>query len=122
MTTVDPSVKIEIVGLFEGGHGRSCDNHDVCGEIVTLNKILRLRSVVITNDQGKKENAVAAYARHGGKGDCRVGFLRKFAVKHRRYYHNKLVKVVELLSESAILAVRKRSHAMRGSCYGFLII
>jgi hypothetical protein len=41
---------IEIVGINEGGRGRSCDEHDVCGSAVLhIDCFVRLRAIQILN-------------------------------------------------------------------------
>ena len=42
-------VTVEIVGLEETGRGRSCEQHAVCGSIVKIDTVLRLRKVAILN-------------------------------------------------------------------------
>ena len=42
-------VLVEIVGLNEGGRGRSCEQHAICGSVISLDMVLRLRAVQITN-------------------------------------------------------------------------
>ena len=114
-------IKVEVVGLLEGGRGRNCSHHAVCGKSVQTGMILQLKSMQIVNDAGVAEKAVGVYAIEGEETTCLVGFLCRFAIQHRRFYHNRRVRVVTLLSESENPAIWQRSHAMRGSCMTVLI-
>ena len=40
---------IELVGTEEGGRGRSCEEHEVCGEVSMNDTIVRLRVIQIIN-------------------------------------------------------------------------
>ena len=53
-------VGVEIVGIDKGDRGRSCEEHDVCGEVVEEDTLLRLRREQILVD-GKEETAIACY-------------------------------------------------------------
>ena len=41
--------QVEIVGLEDGGRGRSCEVHAICGAVVRLDTVLHLRKVQILN-------------------------------------------------------------------------
>ena len=99
-------IKVEVVGLSEGGRGRNCGLHAICGKSVQTGMILQLKSMEIVNDVGVAEKAVGVYAIEGAETTCLVGFLRRFAIPHRRFYHNRRVRVVTLLSELENPAIR----------------
>ena len=42
-------VEVELVGIEEGGRGRSCEEHDVCGKVLCIDVVARLRSIQIQN-------------------------------------------------------------------------
>jgi len=41
--THPPGIIVEIVGIEKGDRGRSCEKHDLCGEVVEEDTLLRLR-------------------------------------------------------------------------------
>ena len=41
--THPPGIVVKIVGIEKGDRGRSCEEHDVCGEVVEEDTLLRLR-------------------------------------------------------------------------------
>lgn len=42
---------IEIVGVEEGGQGRSCEEHVVCGDALAIDSIVRFRTIQIINSK-----------------------------------------------------------------------
>ena len=116
-----PKVAIEIVGIAEGGRGRSCEEHDVCGTVLHLDSVVRLRSIQIINDAGKEEPAVGVYWVTDGIDRCLVGFLPRHCVHHRKDFDGKLAQVVEFLGSSTSPSARQRSHRMCGSCMATII-
>ena len=48
--THPPGILVEIVGIEKGDRGRSCEEHDVCGEVVEEDTLLRLRKEQILVD------------------------------------------------------------------------
>ena len=41
--THPPGILVEIVGIEKGDRGRLCEEHNVCGEVVEEDTLLRLR-------------------------------------------------------------------------------
>ena len=103
-------ITIEIVGIAEGGRGRSCEEHDVCGAVLGLDSVVRLRSIQIVNDAGKEEPAVGVYWVTDGVDRCLVGFLPRHCIFHRKDFDGKLAQVVEFLGSSESPSARQRSH------------
>jgi hypothetical protein len=66
------SDSIHIVGLNNGGLGRSCAIHDVCGSAITEGSILCLRHVVTC-----RGDELHAYLFFAGNLSCKVGFAAK---------------------------------------------
>jgi hypothetical protein len=58
--THPPDIVVKIVGIEKGNRGRSCEEHDVCGEVVEEDTLLRLRREQILVD-GKEETVIACY-------------------------------------------------------------
>ena len=73
---------VEIVGLEEGGRGRSCEAHSVCGSALTIDSVVRFRTIEIINEDGDEETAVGVYWVTDGIDRCLVGFLPRHCVKH----------------------------------------
>lgn len=40
---------LDVVGIQKGSSGRSCEDHPVCGSVIDLDHVLRLRSIEILN-------------------------------------------------------------------------
>ncbi len=79
--THSPGIVVEIVGIEKGDRGRSCEEHNVCGEVVEEDTLLRLRREQILVD-GKEETVIACYWVIDGVDCCCVGFLKRHMVKH----------------------------------------
>lgn len=107
---------IEIVGIEEGGRGRSCEEHQICGEALGLDSVVRFRSIQILNEAGKEETAVGVYWVTDGVDRCLVGFLPRHLVKHRSTYEGRVAQIVEFLKASESPTQRRRSHQKRGVC------
>jgi hypothetical protein len=58
--THPPGIVVEIVGIEKGDRGCSCEEHDVCGEVVEEDTLLRLKRVQILVD-GKEETIITCY-------------------------------------------------------------
>jgi len=71
--THPPGIIMEFVGIEKGDRGRSCEEHDVCGEVVEEDTLLRLRREQILVD-GKEETAITCYWVTNWIDHCRVGF------------------------------------------------
>ena len=95
--THPPGIIVEIVGIEKGDRGRSCEEHDVCGEVVEEDTLLRLRREQILVD-GKEETSIACYWVTDGIDRCRVGFLKRHMVKHAWRFDGALVQVTKVFS------------------------
>lgn len=40
---------VEIVGIENGKRGRSCEEHDVCGNALQIDSVVRFRTIQIVN-------------------------------------------------------------------------
>lgn len=100
MTTEFEGAMVDIVGVNTGDRGRSCEEHDICGSALGLDFVVRFRSVQIVGDDGKEETALAAYWVTDGIDCCRVGFLPRHLVKHKKVYDGKAAQIVEFLALS----------------------
>jgi len=88
---------LEILGIEKGDRGRSCEEHDVCGEVVEEDTLLRLRMEQILVD-GKEETSIACYWVTNGIDRCRVGFLKRHMVKHAWRFDGAIMQVTKVFS------------------------
>ena len=77
-------VTVEIVGISMNDRGRSCEEHDVCGSVLTEDSIVRFRKTQVIIE-GREQSAIAGYWVSDGIDRCRIGFLPKHLVKQRRF-------------------------------------
>jgi hypothetical protein len=69
---IHPSgIVIEIVGTEMSCQGRSCDEHEICGEVLKEN-VVRLRKIQLMVE-GKEETAIAVIWVTDGINRCRIG-------------------------------------------------
>jgi len=87
MATRHEFTTIGIVGIVAGDHGRNCDEHSVCGNVLSESEdvVVRLQKVQVLVD-GKEETAIAVYWITGGTERCRVGFLQRHMVEHAAHH------------------------------------
>ena len=65
-------VTVDIVGINAGNRGRNCEEHDVCGTVLTLDALVRFRvEQVLVN--GREETAICVYWVTDGVDRCPVG-------------------------------------------------
>jgi hypothetical protein len=114
MATHPQGIVIDIVGVEKSNRGRSCERHDVCGNHLGLDAVLRLRQVQIVKENGREEKAVAAYLVTEGVDSCRVGFLPRQCLKHAEKFDGKLAQITKFLAESDSPHCRHLSHRNRG--------
>ena len=112
---------VDIYGLRESNSGRSCEAHDICGSVVGVDTVLRLRRVQILNADGCEETALAAYWVTDGIDRCRVGFLPRHSIYHALDFDGRLVQVVDMFDNAESPAKRRCSHKNRGVCQAALI-
>jgi hypothetical protein len=115
-----PGESVDIVGLEQGNRGRSCEEHDVCGSIVKLDTVIRLRTVQVDID-GREETAIAAVWVTDGVDRCRVGFLPRHCVRHAARYNGKLAQVVDMYKDSDSPTKKRHNRGNCGSCRAILI-
>eukprot|EP00533_Pseudo-nitzschia_delicatissima_P001832 CAMPEP_0116102218 /NCGR_PEP_ID=MMETSP0327-20121206/13229_1 /TAXON_ID=44447 /ORGANISM="Pseudo-nitzschia delicatissima, Strain B596" /LENGTH=101 /DNA_ID=CAMNT_0003594237 /DNA_START=34 /DNA_END=335 /DNA_ORIENTATION=+ len=90
---------IEIVGIKDSSRGRSCEIHRCCGEALTIDSVVRFRSIQILNGD-VEETAIAVYWVTDGIDRCRVGFLPRECVQYKEQYEDRVAQVVEFLQHS----------------------
>jgi hypothetical protein len=73
---------VEIVGLQMSCQGRSCKEHELCGdEVLKEDVVVHLRTVQLVVD-GKEEKTIEVVWVTEGMDRCRVGFLLRHMVRH----------------------------------------
>ena len=107
---------LEIVGIEESSRGRSCEIHECCGEALTLDSVVRFRSIQILNSDDIEESAIGVYWVTDGVDRCLVGFLPRKCVQDKEKYEGKVAQVVEFLKNSESPSSRRKSHQNRGVC------
>ena len=88
-------VTVEIVGIAMKDRGRSCEEHDVCGSVLTEDSVVRFRKTQVIIDE-REQTAIAVYWVSDGIDRCRVGFLPKNLVKHWEQYEGCLAQVTDI--------------------------
>ena len=123
MATRHEFTTIGIVGIVAGDHGRNCDEHSVCGNVLSESEdvVVRLQKVQVLVD-GKEETAIAVYWITGGTERCRVGFLQRHMVKHAAQYDGALAQVTAVLgTHSESKEERRMHHVNKGFCYATIL-
>ena len=125
MTTESEGVLVDIVGIKASNRGRSCEEHTCCGSVLELDSVVRFRSVQIVSDIGEEsaleESALAVYWVTDAIDHCRVGFLPRHLLKHRKYYDGKAAQIVEFLAMSESPSDKALSHRNAGVCRAVML-
>jgi hypothetical protein len=90
-------IVVEIVGTEMSCQGRSCEEHDICGEVLKEDIVVRLRKIQLMVE-GKEETAIAAIWVTDGIDHCRVGFVPRHMVRHAARYGGALAQVTRVFS------------------------
>ena len=112
---------IDIVGIKASDRGRSCEEHACCGDVLEPDSLVRIRAdqIVVC---GKEETALAVYWVTDGEDRCRVGFLRRHMVKHKKKYNGRVAQIVEIFSnKSESPSDRQKFHRSKGCCRAVLL-
>lgn len=112
-----PSGKtIEVFGTRSGDRGRSCEEHSICGEVLDIDSVVRIRKVQI-EIEGNEESALAVYWITDGIDRCRVGFLPRHQLKKWKQWDGKIGQVIEVYQEDSESPTKKRlCHKNKGVC------
>jgi hypothetical protein len=95
---IHPSgVVVKIVGTEMSCQGRSCEEHDNCGDVLKEDVVVRLRKIQLMVE-GKEETAIAAIWVTGGIDRCRVGFVPRHMVRHAPRYDGAPAQVTRVFS------------------------
>ena len=86
----------DVVGIACSGNGRSCKDHTVCGVLLYEGCIVSIRKVEVTIFGKRPEDALAVHLCEDAVDTCRVGFLKKYLLRHSKFYDGKLARIVEI--------------------------
>ena len=122
---IHPSgIVVEIVGTEMSCQGRSCEEHDNCGEVLKEDVVVRLRKIQLMVE-GKEETAIAAIWVTGGIDRCRVGFVHRHMVRHAPRYDGALAQVTRVFSndpETCDSMERRLFFKNKGYCCATIIL
>jgi hypothetical protein len=96
---------LDVVGTARGDRGRNCDEHEICGEVLAEDVVVRLRreQILVPNklEKGfKEETAYTVNWVTDGQDRCRVGFLPRAYVAQGGVFDGVLCQVVRIGNES----------------------
>ena len=96
---------LDVVGTARGDRGRNCDEHEICGEVLAEDVVVRLRreQILVPNKLGKGFKEETAYTVNwvtDGQDRCRVGFLPRAYVAQGGMLDGVLCQVVRIGNES----------------------
>ena len=121
---IHPSgIVVEIVGTEMSCQGRSCEEHDICGEVLKEDVVVRLRKIQLMVE-GKEETAIAAIWVTDGIDRCRVGFVPRHMVRHAARYDGALAQVTRVFSgdpDTCDSAERRMFFKNKGYCRATII-
>jgi hypothetical protein len=116
-------ILVEIVGTTVSCQGRSCEEHEICGDVLKEDVVVRLRKMQLMVE-GKEETVIAVVWVTDGVDRCRIGFLPRHMVKHAARYDGALAQVICVLSDDAATcdSVEQRMfHKNKGFCFAAII-
>jgi hypothetical protein len=116
-------ILVKIVGTTVSCQGRLCEEHEICGEVLKEDVVVRLCKMQLMVE-GKEEMVSTAIWVTDGVDRCRVGFLPCHMVKHAAGYHGALAQVIRVLSndvETCNSAERRMFHKNKGFCFAAII-
>ena len=115
-------IVVDIIGTEETSQGRTCDDgKTACGSLLVTDSLVQFHQVqVLVHDV--EETALAVYLISEGSDRYRVGFLRRFLVKHKKKYDGRLARITDILgSELESLSDRHKYHHNKGCCHAVLL-
>ena len=107
---------VDVVGIAIGDHGRSCEEHDICGCVLLPDVLVRFVKEEIMVE-GRIEVVISVFWVTDSIERCRVGFLPRFLVPLADDLNGLLAQVSEVYDEShSSSAIRKKVHHNHGYC------
>ena len=86
---------VEVVGTEYRSTGRSCEEHDIFGSVLTEDIVGRFRMVQLVVE-GKGASALAVYHFSDAINYFHVGFLQRHLLEHWKRYDRVLVQITEV--------------------------
>jgi hypothetical protein len=121
---IHPSgIFVKIVGTEMSCQGRSCKEHEICGEVLKEDIVVRLRKIQLMVE-GKEETAIATIWVTDGIDCCLVGFVPRHMVQHAARYDGALAQVTRVLSsdpETCDSTERRLFFKNKGYCRATII-
>ena len=97
---IHPSgIVVEIVGTEMSCQGRSCEEHEICGEVLKEDVVVHLHKIQLMVE-GKEEMAITAIWVTDGIDRCRVGFVPRHMVRHAARYDGALAQITRRVFSS----------------------
>ncbi|RKP16372.1 hypothetical protein ROZALSC1DRAFT_25357 [Rozella allomycis CSF55] len=95
------SIEIDVVGIKKGSNGRSCSEHEVCGNSLEINQILVCEYTIILSERTPRtlEEAVVVRTVVDGAPTCKVGYLKGDYKDLFKTMHGRLIQVTEIHEE-----------------------
>ena len=115
-------IVVDIIGTEETSQGRTCDDgKTACGSLLVTDSLVRFHQVQVLIDD-VEETALAVYLISEGINRYRVGFLRRFLVKHKKKYDGQLAQITDTLgSELESPLDHHKYHCNKGCCHAVLL-
>ena len=100
---------VEIFGIELPTNGCCCEEHTICGAVLTEDCVARFRKVqVIVNE--KEESAIAAFWVSDGVDRCHVSFLLQHHVKHWKKLEGVLAQITEVYTGDSDSPTKHQKH------------
>ena len=100
---------VEIFGIESPTNGHCCEEHTICGAVLTEDCVVRFRKVqVIVNE--KEESAIVVFWVSDGVDWCCVGFLPQHHVKHWEKLEGVLAQIMEVYTGDSDSPTKHQKH------------
>ncbi len=121
---IHPSgIFVKIVGTEMSCQDRSCEEHEICSEVLKEDIVVRLRKIQLLVE-GKEETAIATIWVTDGIDCCHIGFVPRHMVRHAARYDGALAQVTRVLSsdpETCDSTERRLFFKNKGYCRATII-
>ena len=110
----DDFTMVEIVGIKDDERGRSCINHDVCGDILSAGMLVKINKVEIINEYKKAETAMAINVIVDNVETCHVGVLSRIMFDVYQHLDGKIARIISIYSDADDIKLRRKMHMNKG--------
>ena len=110
----DDFTMVEIVGIKDDERGRSCANHNVCSDILSVGMLVKINKVEIINEYKKQETAMAVNVIVDNVETCRVGFLSRIMFELYQFLDGKIARIVSIYGDADDITLRRKMHMNKG--------